>query len=396
MRTLRLTKSGHNKLKSYQRELKVQDLEDSIKSLPPGEWCFLVAPGSDDAYVATVNPLINEKFPCVQILKSGSTKDLQDFSPETLIEEKLTSAFERRQRFKGYETGARLFYGTVDGLTGLIIDGFANACVIQINTAGIDRYRELIRTKMSALTGVKAYFLDNPKYREKEFLPTFEVEPLPALTVKENGLTYELSAEVIQKVGFYYDHRENRAQLASLLSRLKKVPERGVDLFCYAGSWGLNAMKAGVKTMDFVDQGNFDEVIRGALTTNRLGEGRFHRSDVFKFLDDAVASGRRYDLVICDPPAFAKSPLQKSQALDGYSKLHRKVFRAAAPGAICALSSCTHYIDHDEFQKNVLDAAHREGKKIQLLYCGMQGWDHPVEFLGDRGNYIKSYFFIME
>jgi 23S rRNA (cytosine1962-C5)-methyltransferase len=213
----------------------------------------------------------------------------------------------------------------------------------------------------------------------------------------ENGLTYHLPAEVIQKVGFYYDHRENRLQLRALLSRLGRVPERGVDLFCYAGSWGMNALKAGVRSMDFVDQGNFDETVLAALKHNGLGDtGAFHRGDVFKFLDDAVTSGKRYDLIICDPPAFAKSSLQKSQALDGYSKLHRKVLKAAAPGAVLALSSCTHYVDHDEFQKNVLDAAHRENKKVQLLYCGMQGWDHPVEYLGDRGNYIKSYFFILE
>lgn len=398
MRKLLLTKSGHNKIKSHQKELRAQDLEDSLKSIPPGEWCLLTAPGSpDEAWVCHVNSLISDKFPCVQVIEGGKLSSLSGLVPEKMIESRLRSAFEKRNRFRGYDSGCRFFYGTADGLTGLIIDKFVNACVIQINASGIDRYRDFIKKTVTEITGVKSYFLDNIKYREKEFLPTFEVEPLPDLEVSENGLSYHLPAEVIQKVGFYYDHRENRLQLQNLISRLKQTPEQGVDLFCYAGSWGLNALKAGVKSVAFVDQGDFANTITDALNRNGTNEDCiFHRIDVFKFLDQTIAENKKYDLVICDPPAFAKSALQKSQALEGYSKLHRKVFRIAASGSVCALSSCTHYVSHDEFQKNILDAAHKEGRSIQLLYCGMQGWDHPVNSLDDRSNYIKSYFYILE
>lgn len=398
MRKLLLTKSGQNKIKSNQKELKAQDLEDSLKSVPPGEWCLLCAPGGvDDAWVAHVNSLIDEKFSCVQVLEGGRLSSYSGFVPEKLIEQRIKRAFEKRMRFKGYHSGSRIFYGASDGLTGLIIDLFSNACIVQINVAGIDRYRDFILKYVGELTGTKSYFLDNPKYREKEFLPTFEVERLPDLQVSENGLKYHLPADVIQKVGFYYDHRENRLQMQNLIARLNKIPQKGVDLFCYAGSWGLNAMKAGVKSMDFVDQGDFSHTVMSALTRNSLNEEAvFQRGDVFRFLDQAAAENRKYDLILCDPPAFAKSALQKPQALDGYSKLHRKVFKIASSGSVCALSSCTHYVSHAEFQKNILDAAHKEGRNLQLLYCGMQGWDHPVESLEDRSNYIKSYFYILE
>jgi 23S rRNA (cytosine1962-C5)-methyltransferase len=145
-----------------------------------------------------------------------------------------------------------------------------------------------------------------------------------------------------------------------------------------------------------VDQGDFSQDILKVLATNGFSDrGFFHRGDVFKFLDEA-AREEPFDLIMCDPPAFAKSSKQKAQALEGYSKLHRKVFKAASPDAILVFSSCTHYVSHDEFQKNILDAAFKEGKKLQLLFCGIQGWDHPVKSLSEKSNYIKSYIYRLE
>ncbi len=300
-------------------------------------------------------------------------------------------------KLKGYAEGSRLFYGNSDGVPGLIIDKFVNASIIQINSAGVDRFRDLIRQHVEELTQEKAYFLDNEKYREKEFLPRFEKEQHPALDVLENGLKYHLRSEIVQKVGFYYDHRENRLQMRSLIERFKLVPKQGLDLFCYAGAWGMNALASGVETVDFVDQGDFEVEMNESLKLNAFsGKGKFYRSDVFRFMDDALAKNQKYDLVMCDPPAFAKSSLQKVQALEGYTKLHRKVMRLAAPGALAVFSSCTHYVTHEEFQKNIVDAALKMGRKIQLVHVGMQGLDHPVNSLMDRANYIKSYFYILE
>lgn len=395
MRSLSLSKSGINKYRSHQLELKVSDFEDSIKSLPPGEWCIFKVSTNEFA-VGFVNPLIDEKYVCAQIVSKLSAEEVKSFSPEGLISQKLKAAYQRRVNFDGYQKNARMFYGVSDGLPGLIIDSFVNASIIQINTAGIDRYREYIQTFMSELLGVPAYLLDNPKYREKESLPTFETPALPELDVFENGLRYKIRAEVLQKVGFYYDHRENRYQLMQILSRIQKKPVKGVDLFSYAGAWGMSALKSGVPEVHFVDQGDFEVEVNEALKLNGFSGGKFFRQDVFKFLDDSLQKNSKYDLILCDPPAFAKSALQKPQALEGYSKLHRRVLKLAEPGSVVAFSSCTHYVAHDEFQKNIQDAATKENKKIQLIYSGMQGFDHPVSSLEDRSNYIKSYFYIVE
>lgn len=353
--------------------------------------------GPGEVGVGFVNPLIEEKYTCAQIVSKIPVDEIKSFDVEEFIAAKISKAHAKRKRIIGYEKNSRLFYGVSDGLPGLIIDQFENAAIIQINTAGVDRYRDAIKKMVSDLMDSPAYLLDNAKYREKESLPTFSTDSLPDLHVVENGLKYKIRSEVLQKVGFYYDHRENRFQLMNMLSRLTTKPLLGVDLFSYAGAWGMSALKAGVKEVHFVDQGNFSVEVEEALKLNGFeSQGTFHRSDVFKYLDESIQKNKKFDLVLCDPPAFAKSMLQKPQALEGYSKLHRKVFKSLAPGALVAFSSCTHYVSHDEFQKNILEAANKENKKIQLVYSGFQGLDHPVTSLEDRSNYIKSYFYIVE
>lgn len=396
MRSIALSKSGINKVRSHLSELKAPDFEGSIKSIPPGEWFyFSLSPGEN--WIGFINPQIEDKYTCAYILSKISGEDLKSFSPDKFIEKKISDAFQKRERFSDYQKGARIFYGMSDGLAGLIIDRFENASIIQINTAGIDKFRELIRKTVDSLTKTKSYFLDNAKYREKEFLPTFDVEQFPELSVSENGLKYKIRSEVLQKVGFYYDHRENRMALMQILARLDSKPKHAMDLFCYAGAWGMNALKAGTQNVEFVDQGDFAHEVETALGLNGLaGKGTFHRQDVFKYLDELIGRQKKFDLILCDPPAFAKSASQKDQALEGYSKLHRKVFKCASTGSLCAFSSCTHYVDHDEFQKNIQDAARKEGKKLQLVYTGIQGWDHPISTLNDKSNYIKSYFYIVE
>lgn len=397
MRSLKLAKSGLNKLRAHQKELKQADIEDSLKSIPPGEWCVLTHSELPLLYVCFVNSLIDEKFSSVQVIRPLARTELELFHPVKEIQGLVTRAFQRRQKFKEYHNGSRIFYGVADGLPGLIIDQFFHRAVVQINTAGVDKYRLEIKQVIESLISGVAYFLDNPKYREKEFLPTFENESVPDLEIEENGIRFLVKSEVIQKVGFYFDHRENRSQFMRLLDKLNHNYKNGIDLFCYAGAWGLCALKSGIDHVDFVDQGDFAAVIESALKTNDIkGKGTYFRNDVFKFLDESFQKKNLYDVILCDPPAFAKSHNQKEQALEGYSKLHRKVFKVAAPGGLMAFSSCTHYVSHDEFQKNILDAANRENKKIQLLYAGIQGWDHPVTSLLDKTNYIKSYFYLME
>lgn len=394
MRTIRPSKTGLNKLRSHHLELRSSDMEDHLRSFTPGEWCLIEA--ESERWLCFVNPLVNEKFSSVYVVEK-ITKDNSQITTEDLIRDRISRAYNKRLRFQGYDKGSRIFYGVSDGLPGLIIDLYMNAAVVQINTAGIDRYRELIKAHVETITGRSAYLLDNEKYREREGLPSYGEQQLPSLSVVENGISYEIRSSVLQKVGFYYDHRENRLIMQSVLKRFSQPLSKGVDLFCYVGAWGLNALSAGVEHVDFVDQGDFGDEIKQTLEMNSFaGRGEFFRGDVFRFMDERIQKKQGYDLIMSDPPAFAKSANQKAQALEGYSKLHRKVLKLANPGAICIFSSCTHYVSWEEFQKNIIDAAQRENKKIQLLSTGIQGWDHPVRALSERSNYIKSFTYILE
>lgn len=391
LRQLTLSKSGIAKVKSHSTELKANDFEGSIKSSHPGEWCLIKLP--DAAYIGFINPLVDDQYTCFYIIEPS----LGEVNPLNLIKDKILHAYAKREQIKGYLDGCRLFYGASDGIPGLIVDTFENANIIQINTAGIDKYREDIRSIFDSLTKKKSYLLDNVQYRAKEFLPTFERESVPDITIMENNLRYTLRSEVLQKVGFYYDHRENRNQLSNLLKRLNHSPANGVDLFSYIGAWGMSALSSGCQKMDFVDQGDFQREISANLKLNGFdGRGEFYRADVFKFLDERIKDNRTYDLILSDPPAFAKSLNQKKQALEGYSKLHRKVLKLAAKNSLCVFSSCTHYVSHEEFLKNIQEASFKEHRSLQLVYTGMQGWDHPVSNLSDKSNYIKSYFYFVE
>lgn len=396
MRILPLSKSGTQKIRSLNKELRSSDFEVPVKSLVPGEWCFFKTVDNTH-YVGFVNPLIEDKFSCAHCIESINFADLNNFEVEDFIRQRIKNAIFYRHKFLDYESCARIFYGISDGLPGLIVDEFENAVVIQINTAGVDRYRSQIKQILESETRKKTFFLDNPKYREKEMLPIYPVDELPDLEVRENGLKFLIRSEVVQKVGFYFDHRENRYYLINLLRRLSVKPKKGLDLFCYVGAWGISAMKAGVLEMEFVDQGDFSIEVEKSMTLNELSkECQFRRQDVFRFLDESISKQLSYDLVLSDPPAFAKNPLQKNQALEGYTKLHRKVFKVLSKESLVAFSSCTHYVGHDEFQKNILDAAYKEKRKIKLLYAGIQGFDHPIVSLDDRSNYIKSYFYYVE
>lgn len=393
MRSITLSKSGLSKIRSNQFELKLIDFEDSIKSCQPGEWVYLKSQHSE-IFVGFVNPLVNEKFNCAFVVQPVSSINN---NAENCIVDAISRSLEKRKVFKDYQNGCRLFYGSSDGLNGLIIDKFKNCVLVQINTAGIDSHRVFIKDYLQKALGKEVYFLDNPKYRERECLPKYECDKIPNLLVEENNIQFELLEETIQKIGFYYDHRENRAQLLSILDRLTIKLNLGVDLFSYVGAWGLTAIKAGVKKVDFVDQGNFEETIKKNLTINNFADkGKFYRSDVFHFLDKAIIDGRLYDVLLCDPPAFTKSPSQKKEALEGYSKLHRKVFKIAAGGSLCCFSSCTQYVNQQEFEQNILEAAKKEKRRIQLLHQGIQGWDHPISSILEKSSYIKSLFYLVE
>lgn len=383
------------KVQREQRELSEKDVEEIPKGIIPGEWVCLVDPSAQKKYIAYINPNTDLFFK-IKILKSVAwtfdTNVVESKMAEEVIAELLNSSFRKREVFLDYQDGCRLVYGASDCLPGLIVDKYKKYILVQVNTAGLDRFRSVIRSTIkNYFEKHEVVFYDNEEYRKAEVLPTHEKESITEeLEILENGLHYRIPKAVMQKIGYYYDHRENRARLKSLLQRLNVKKDSGLDLFSYVGSWGLHLLSAGVSYVEFVDQGQMENAILENLKLNHFSDkGRFVRSDVFKFLDQALAENKKYDVIVSDPPAFTKSEKNKSTALQGYEKLHLKAMKLLNDEAIMVVASCTHYASHEELDKTLQDAAFRNGQKIQLLEMGLQGFDHPMTGLKDKSFYIK-------
>ncbi len=378
-----------------ERELSEKDVEEIPKGLIPGEWVCLNDQSGGRKYFAYVNPYA-EIFFKIKILKqcdlNFKINEEEKKVAESIIHELLMASIKKREVFFDYAHGSRLVYGINDSLPGLIVDKYKKYILIQINTAGLDRFRDLIKSTLEkSFTSHTVVFYDNEEYRKAEVLPTYNKEGVESdLEVTENGLNYKIPKSVMQKIGYYYDHRENRNRIKSLLPRINIKKERGLDLFSYVGSWGLHLLSSGVQFVEFVDQGQMQNAIETNLGLNNFSDrGTFVRSDVFKYLDLALAENKKFDVIVSDPPAFTKSEKNKTVALQGYEKLHLKAMKLLQNESIFVAASCTHYVNYDELDKTVQDAAFKNGQKIQLLDLGAQGFDHPMSGLKDKSFYIK-------
>ena len=366
------------------------------KGLRPGEWIIVEDQHAKKNYIGYINPFA-ESFYKLKILRVDENKlyniksDEESVAREIIISN-LEVAFRFRDYLKDYSNGARLVYGMNDSLPGIIVDKYQKYIFAQINTAGMDRFRDLIKSEIEKkYPEQKVLFFDNQDYRKAEVLPIHEPEKNSEdLDVLENGIQYKIPQAVMQKIGYYYDHRENRNKLASLLKRTTFSKKNGLDLFSYVGSWGLHMISAGVENVEFVDQGNMEAVTLSNLELNNFqGKGKFIRSDVFTFLDAAHASDKKYDVIVSDPPAFTKSEKNKIQAIQGYEKLHLKTMKLLSDEALMIVASCTHHVNYEELDKTVQEAALKNSQRVQLLDLGIQGMDHPFSGFKDKSFYIK-------
>lgn len=375
-----------NRQEFYEREV-----SDGLKGCRPGEWVYVSDdPKASVGLLCLANPMSQRSAPLRVLcpMKKG-----ESLTPEKYIENAIEKAMKKRALFGELSQGSRLIYGQADGLPGVIADSYQNACLLQINTAGMDAYRELIKSHIEKLSQKKCYFLDNKEYRESEGLPQYDVEEIPDLEVVENGVRYFVSSEKMQKIGYYYDHRTNRKKLISWLEHFKGDKKTGLDLFSYMGSWGLNALKGGVERMTFVDQGDFSTAIEKNLELNNFKEdGHFVRANVFDWIKSQKET---YDVVISDPPAFSKSLKNKSKALGGYQKLHRNLSQIVHSGSLLAIGSCTHGVTLEELDLTVHQGFMDSNLSCQLLDLGHQGPDHPIETLNSSDHYIKFLLYLV-
>jgi 23S rRNA (cytosine1962-C5)-methyltransferase len=395
LKEISLSREGALKLHKKNSELYFGDIEDNVKSCIPGEWVIFKNIKKNKNYLGYVNPLVDNKTSCAHVFCEETNLEINEFE---YLKNLIENAIQKRSLFKGYDSHARLVYGNADNLPGLIVDSYANCIIIQINTAGIDRFRNELKEYFQKKFSRETYILDNEKYREREMLPFYETNPIKEdLDVHENGLKFIVSKESLQKVGYYYDHRENRLRASNLVKRFEKKFKNGLDLFSYVGSWGINLLSANCEFVTFVDQGDFEANTNKNLELNGFsGKGKFLRTNVFDYLKECNKNQEKFDLVCSDPPAFCKSKKEQKKAYEGYLKLHKEIFKLLNKDSLFIACSCTYYIDFPTFEQSVLEAAASTGRKVQLIDVGVQGFDHPTEKLINKNTYLKYFAYLVE
>ena len=288
----------------------------------------------------------------------------------------------------------RLCYGDADGLPGLVVDRFGDYLAVQLTTAGMDAIRDQVITALRQVVGPKGIVLRNlGPFRQMEGLPEEVVvawgDVPESVEISENGARFAVPLLQGQKTGWFYDHRENRA----LLQRL--CPGKTVlDVFSYAGGWGVEALVAGAESACCVDASA--EALRAAQASAELNgvEGRFSRvqgkaTDVLKAL---AAEGRQFDVVVLDPPAFIKRRKDIRQGEKAYHQINQLAMKVLAPGGLLVSASCSMHLSEAMLMDVVRQAGARSGRQLQVIHSGGAGLDHPLHPAIAETRYLKAIF----
>ncbi|MCO6418171.1 class I SAM-dependent rRNA methyltransferase [Siccirubricoccus sp. KC 17139] len=307
---------------------------------------------------------------------------------------RLGAALALRERLYPGNPYYRLVHAEADGLPGLVIDRYGDALALQANTAGMEW---LTPALLEALEGMFAPRLiigrNDASVRKLEGLAE-EVKVLRGapgpVTVEEAGLRFAVDLLSGQKTGWFFDQRENRARVAALAPGATVL-----DAFCHTGGFGLAAAKAGAAQVTLLDRSAPAlEIALDSARANGLAERvAAERGEALEVLERWGREGRRFDIVVADPPAFAKSRRDQPAALRGYGKLARLAAALVAPGGFLFIASCSHHVAPGEFADAVIGGLLRPRRAMKLLVQSGAGPDHPVHPLLPESAYLKALLF---
>ena len=291
----------------------------------------------------------------------------------------------------------RLVHGEGDNLPGLIIDVYNHTAVMQAHSVGMHVHRLDIA---EALKMVMGDVIQHIYYKSETTLPFkadlgqengFIVGGSPENVAMEYGLKFHVDWLKGQKTGFFVDQRENR-HLLEQYAKGRNV----LNMFCYTGGFSIYAMRGGANLVHSVDSSaKAIDLTNENVELNFPGDTRHQAfaEDAFKYLD---RMGDQYDLIILDPPAFAKHRDALRNALRGYSKLNAKAFEKIKPGGILFTFSCSQVVDKRDFRNAVFTAAAQSGRSVRILHQLTQPGDHPVNIYHPEGEYLKGLVLYVE
>ena len=321
------------------------------------------------------------------------------FSPDTpgpdFWKDKISKAIALRRSagLPGNGTNAfRIIHGEGDGLPGLIADYYAGALVVQAHDAGmhVDRFDIAQAFKDCMANDLTAIYYKSQatlpgKLRDANTDEYLVGEPIARQVISEYNNKFYVDWQEGQKTGFFLDQRENR-NLLGRFSAGKKV----LNTFCYTGGFSVYALTSGASLVHSVDASKKAiELTADNLALNGFDPGRHacFAADTFEFLNK---KGESYDVIVLDPPAFAKHRDARHQAVRGYQRLNAEAMRAIAPGGVLFTFSCSQVVDRQLFYDTIVSAAIQAGREISVLHHLSQPADHPVSIFHPEGEYLKG------
>lgn len=311
----------------------------------------------------------------------------------TFWENKIQSAWSLRQKLNLVDTNCyRLVHGEGDGFPGLILDFYAGAIVFQAHSIGMHQAKSDICNAIKTVLGKNLIAIYD---KSAETLPKKYAEnvtnayvfgdiALPHV-VTENGVKFGIDWVTGQKTGFFLDQRDNR-QLLSQLAKGKKV----LNTFCYSGGFSVYAaLKDAIKVTSVDSSAKAIALAKANIKLNNIEEKNAPCvvSDVVDFLRNDTET---YDILVLDPPAYAKSMDARHRALQAYKRLNIEGIKKLKPGGILFTFSCSQVVDRPLFQNAVVAAALEVGRSVRILHFLSQGADHPVNFFHPEGHYLKG------
>ena len=327
-----------------------------------------------------------------------------DFAQRTIdkafFAERLQKALELRKNIgliRPDNNAFRLVHGEGDFLPGLVIDVYDKTAVVQAHSPGMHFARDIIA---SALVDITGGVLCNVYYKSETTLPyKAELDPQNDYIIgsydsniaMENGLKFRVDWLRGQKTGFFIDQRDNRSLLEHY-SQGRSV----LNMFCYTGGFSFYALRGNAKLVHSVDSSaKAIQLTNENVELNFPGDKRHQafEEDAFKFLNGIDG---KYDLIVLDPPAFAKHKSALKNALVGYRKLNAKAFDKIRPGGILFTFSCSQAVSKEQFRLAVFSAAAQSGRKVRILHQLTQPADHPVSIYHPEGEYLKGLVLYVE
>lgn len=384
--TLRLKRNEDRRLHAGHLWVFSNEVDTEQTRLPKftaGELVRVLAHNDKALGLAYVNP---KSLISARMLSTWKVPDAAWFA------ERIRIALALRERLYA-EPFYRVVYGESDGLPGLVVDRYGKQCVVQIGTAGMELLKAEIQAAVLKVLKCDALLFKNDSgARELEGLPSYVETAFGSFDdlgqVVEDGLKFSVPLVEGQKTGWFFDQAANRRALVKYVRKGARV----LDVFSYVGAWGVRAAKAGAAAVVCVDSSApalelaTKNAERNGLTVS------VRKGDAFDVLEALAKEGARFDVVVVDPPAFAKRRKDLPKALAAYKRLNQLAMQLIAEDGVLVSCSCSYHVSAEDLQDSLTKAARASDKHLQILEFGGQAADHPVHPAIPETRYLKAYF----